>query len=454
MDASSQPTPNTKIILDLNYDCLLDVFYYLELDELAVVADVCTRFKQIAVDSAHSKTKSKELYLRPDSTKYSILRNFGASFKYVTVNAVPSFGKETTEYQKRLIELLCLYCVGETIKLRLCGFDITDEISTLMVPLLGRVHKLILIYCKMGKVFMNHLPLWSPEMRDLTVNAYNSYVDPNHESPQLNQLRQKCPKLEFMELLGVKNADIEEFLKQNSQLREIRWSFGGNHSDSILQLIAKYVPEIERIEFGTKMETNTINTKYFGQLRELKSLSLEVNNDRSYVPLAVHELGSANIALECLKLYSFDSSQVFIEGISKLHRLKTLNLRFVKEFTAPQLIEICEHLKELSEIWLFEVYLNMTEENLLKIIQTAKKLTKFVYRKYNHDIHDSPFDFDMNGRDCGYFYTTIGVDTMMKMERIVDERREKTPLTFVLNRAAFPPNVTFRKHNLVTYVVQ
>lgn len=371
MDGSPQPTVSTKLILALNDDCLLEVFSYLELDELAATADVCARFWQIAVDCARTKTKSNELYLRPDSTKYSILRNFGGLYKYVTVNAISSYGQQTTEYQKRLIELLNLYCVGESIKLRLCGFDINDEISFQMLPVLGRVHKLILIFCKMGKVFMNHLPLWSPKMREFTVKAYNSYIDPDHEQPQLDQLRENGPKLEFMELLGVKNADIGEFLKLNPQLREIRSTFGGNHTDSMLPLIAKYVPKIERIEFGTKMKTNRDNTKYFAQMRELKLLALEANDDRSYVPSAVHELGSANIALEGLKLYSFDSSHLFIEGISKLDRLKTLNLRFVKNLTAPHLIEICERLTELLEIWLFEVFLNMTEDDLLKIIRVS-----------------------------------------------------------------------------------
>lgn len=100
---------------------------------------------------------------------------------------------------------------------------------------------------------------------------------------------------------------------------------------TIFQSIARYVLEIEELRFITKNRTNKSNTEYFGRLRELKRLAMEVKDDRSYIPSVVHKVGGANISLEVLELCEFDNSQRFIEGISRLDKLKSLKLYYVKK---------------------------------------------------------------------------------------------------------------------------
>lgn len=47
MDSSSA-TMNATALLDLNDDCLRDVFEYLSISDLAAVADVCSRLRHVA----------------------------------------------------------------------------------------------------------------------------------------------------------------------------------------------------------------------------------------------------------------------------------------------------------------------------------------------------------------------------------------------------------------------
>lgn len=110
MDVSLQSTGSATTVLDLNDDCLRETFAILDLNVLSTVADVCTRFREIAVETARSKFNHLILYWRsiPSDNYYSKLRNFGAHLKSIEVDA-RKFG---INYQKRLMKLLSLYCVG------------------------------------------------------------------------------------------------------------------------------------------------------------------------------------------------------------------------------------------------------------------------------------------------------------------------------------------------------
>lgn len=167
IDSSSQSTENTTNVLELNDDCLQEVFELLDPDSLSVVADVCTRFRTNAVNSARSNVKQL-IWKHPISVHdYSKLRNFGASIKTVEVCCCGSCSlapsqceffeiKNTTEFLQKHIELLNRYCNEEAIELKIIYADITDEIAILMMPLLARVRKLEFKYCFLrNSIFFN-----------------------------------------------------------------------------------------------------------------------------------------------------------------------------------------------------------------------------------------------------------------------------------------------------------
>lgn len=73
-------------------------------------------------------------------------------------------------------------------------------------------------------------------------------------------------------------------------------------NDNILQLIVKYVPKIEKIYFETNESINRNNINALVQLCELKSLYLLDIGCVYPLITSLHEIASADIALESLDL--------------------------------------------------------------------------------------------------------------------------------------------------------
>lgn len=417
MNVLRQSTGSATTMRNLNDDCLQEVFEFFDLREMTVIADVCVRFRRNAVLAARLRSENVLLNVRSPAYQYSKLRHFGGSIRRISVDGTTFSEKVRPKLQKRLIQLMIQYYNGKEIELELIDYDITDEVVFLMMPLLARVRKLAFTDCKRGEVLKN-MSFLAPELSEL---RYFNYLDRySCEKVLFKSLDQKFPKLKFISFWHVdylKETDIVAFLMQNSQLKKIVIKFCKVLADGIFQLIADFVPGIEAIDFRTANRTNERTIKYFGQLHALKSLTLGTIRDDSYVQSVIHELASENILVESLHLTDFNlryKTQLFIEGISKMKNLKTLRLHKVTNFTATHLIEICKDLKELSEIFLGEIDLKITEDDLLKFIRNAERLQIFEFDYYHHVREiDSPF---LNG------------NTFNELRKIVDQRRERLKL--------------------------
>lgn len=434
-DASPQSVGGGTTILNLNDNCLQEVFECLDTDDLAFVADVCARFRQNAVNTARLKVKRLKLDEKSPVNHYKALRNFGASLDSVLVNGQCTQRSEA-EYQKQIIELLSMYCVGALIQLELICFDITDELALIMRPLIGRLRSLCVKKCAMGDAISKHLSIWSPELHKLHFSMCELSRKDGADKASYG-LYQHFPKLEciiFHSIKDVKHGDIEEILKQNPQLKRIGMACCNHLNDSIFELFAKYVPEIENIRLLTFDSGDANNAKSLGLLRALKSLTIQVNSNRNstYLQSLMHELNSANIALDMLNLLDvnlhLDSQS--IERISMMRTLKILHLKMLKQLTASELIEICKPLKELSELQVQGGHYNhfeMNARNLLELIRNSGKLKYFLFANL-HSSHESDVSI-------------IDENTFKTMLEIVQQRSEKTALEIDLYSKFFSANI-------------
>lgn len=361
----------------------------------------------------------------------------GSEIQWIELNGtfhnLSFFGETRAEYQKEFGYAITNYCKDERFapthspfNFKLVEFDITDEIANLIIPLLDRVRVLQIVDCEHTKLILTNLSAWAPEMRELRFVGSLDWQFDGDRVALFESLRQKFPKLEsfsFQANVDVENGVIEEFLKQNSQLKQIKLSYCDNIDEGIFQSIGKYAPRIEKIYFMTRLVSSPEDIRYFSQLRELKSLTLRAYSlDHQYIPLVVHELASAKIPLECLDLSECElrhNDQQFTEDISKIQELKKLRLCRFESFTARHLIEICKHLKELAEIEMFRTDLNMSKDDLLELIQSAGKLIQFTYFRWPGE------------------RTIIDGDTFQKLVNILEQRREKIKLNLVLGEDAF-----------------
>lgn len=139
-----------------------------------------------------------------------------------------------------------MYWTEISINLVIYRFDINDEIASIMRPSLARVWKLLFFECEMTKSTLKNLLSWSPELLGL---EYACCELSNNEETEFQSLRGKFPKLESIFLMVVENinsTDIDDILKENPQLKQIKIFSCMKLADGIFQSIAKYVPEIEK----------------------------------------------------------------------------------------------------------------------------------------------------------------------------------------------------------------
>lgn len=428
MDASPQPIDSTTTILDLNDDCLREVFDLINIDGLTVVADICARFRDIAVKAASLKINSLQLNDNSGKRTYAKLRIFGSLMNTVNVEVIGRTSS-TPEFENALVVLLSKYCTGNCIELNFKFFNITDGIALLMVPLLGRVRKITFVYCHLGGEYLKNMLLWSPELHELKFEVcvlprrvHFGFLEQNSQS--------KLKSIWFEQTNKVDNYNIGKLLKQNPLLKKINLISCNCVDDRAFESIAKYVPKIEQIYFVTPHSTNKNYARYFGQLRELKILhitlrsrSYEYANADSFVQLAVFEISSNNKVLEELVLSGFNlyhESPKFVEGISKLQKLKKIHLEYFLGMTAFHLLDMCTPLKELMEIVLVASDLKLTQDDLLNFIQNANKLRKFTFIPMKCE-YRCRMKFDVNA--------------FKQLVNILDQRVEKTKLNLTLGWA-------------------
>lgn len=477
MEISSSAS-STTTILDLVDDCLIAVFQHLHITDLGGVADVCTRFRQNAQIVAESKLKD---VLPLDAGKSSdnpliesarVLRNFGAHAQSMHVYNSLHYTLPQSEIEEKLFQLLSLHCSGTVNELKIDGIIITDEIATIMQPLLRRLQKLELESSVCGKELSQKLPLIAPLLRELKLirdrsnfNIFNMFGGQEEGKRNLFMvLHRTFPKLESIflrDLDYVMCHDVNKFLAQNPQLRKIEISGCDNLTRyELLQSIAENVPEIESIHIIYKIRLfipfdHSYN--FFGRLRKLNALTLNATDD--YIAGVVGAIGASGIALEHLdfKLLNLISTKlILVDGISKLKTLKTLRLEIWQctkacvYFFPCDILEICKSLSDLSELHLsntgciFELdrlqKVDWSGELLLELIRNAEKLEVFKFRCKNPK------------RTSG-----IDADIYMRMVKVVESRREKKllkldlPENFTVN---VPPELAAANKHLLQVITE
>lgn len=157
MPDSPPASASTTTVLHLNDDCLLEVFKFLNLQDLCSVADVCYRFRKNAQDQfsysdfkhlgfrndfyQSSETDDKKLLQKP-----RVLRNFGAYIKTIyNVNGGDDYSREhRLKYHMRTIELMSLHCSESLIGLDFVNYNMTIAIGIILQPVLANLRNLTL----------------------------------------------------------------------------------------------------------------------------------------------------------------------------------------------------------------------------------------------------------------------------------------------------------------------
>lgn len=394
-------------ILDLNNDCLRHLCNFFSLTDLAVVADVCVQFRDIA--QAHFKTsKHKSLDLMEifecaedvDSVQNGllfiskVLRNFGDSIVSIRAKGIFIRNLYRAKYSSQIIILISRYCSNGNLKeLSLENFNHASSNFSAqnLRSLLKHLQSLALRHGKCTKAF-------------------------------LKRLAQHWPKLEAIAFYNVSfssqivNVDVEKVLAKNPQLKKIEIFYCRNVTDRIFHSIATHTQQIESLKFKSfELRSTTFeeNSKYLGKLSKLKSLEIDCYGKS--ICSAIDEMAARNVAIEHLKLRSFnlrDQADRFTDGISKLKTITSLGLSHSWGLKATHLMEIVKNL-DLTEIELTSM-LNLTAENLLELVKIGQKVQKIKFGSFpKQKIY-------------------VGSELFLKIVKIVEKRPEKGHLKLSL----------------------
>lgn len=449
IDRPSTPPIDATTILDLNDDCLFEVYTYLNLLELASVADVCSRLRSSA-QMYFGRSKLKNFifpgdiqHILPQHEQFNgiqlilkvshVLRNFGAFIvNFSETDNSSLYYRWDAELQSRcrskIVELVAKYCVESLIGLSLSNFALKNEDQIRMRPVFGRLQKIELYYCHCTAQFLEMLPKWGPQIQEMVFEGIDV---------RFSGLRQRFPKLTKISLLSVNfhHDDIKEFLKNNPQLKEFHFTYRTGPDTRIFQYIGQYATEIETLQICLNPRFEAIqpfplNDIHFDQLRHLKSITLFARNLKgksNHLVPAICDIGAAQIPLKMLFLASGKLSELyanrFVDGISKVKTLETLDLE-LGGLNGQHIIRICTHLSHLSKLGL-RITEELTAQNILDIVRIAGNLRWL----------------DVSGQVTNGNKTSIEVDFFLKLAQIVENRAKKTHLQITLDQSGYSVNI-------------
>lgn len=392
---------------DLNDAVLKEVFQYLPLRDLSVLADVSTDFKrnaQAEFSSRYDKDhvcscsirfpKVNDMNAMDDLGQrfglssrdigenmvirgfISTLRNFGTLMSSLRVLRI-----DCAELSQRSIRWINRYC-GETLnELFVRQFDFSPDLILETRTLLSRLKTL-----QLTKVSFDA----DSKLFSFCTNLEKLIIADEIRSPSnvhwYSHFRSTIPTLQSLSILSHNNINDESlsnFLKVNPQLRELNITSCGNISSKIIQSIVKYTPHIEKFQLsmniieidhdaGSEFVEDAMHLKH---LTALKSLNISCRCDESFSRV-IAELAAARIPLKDLRLSSFVWNTELVTGIAEMKQLQRLSLN-EKGATISNIHTIMRNLSELTHL---ELPLNaVIVAELVKIIRRLPKLNQLEF---------------------------------------------------------------------------
>lgn len=436
-------------LLILNDDCLLEIFKLLDLSDLCAVADVCSRFRQIAKKSFRC-TREKSLNLRCDIDSIDnsakscllkvarVLRNLGEFINELNDDRMSlchnrNWNRMSRElYRSRIIKLVIRYCSGTITGLMLNDIEIANELVPAMQPLFRRLRKLTLGLCRIGQEFLNKLPLWLPNLREFDFELFVAHSDlvarTQLDFSCLHHRFENLMKLTLRNVHDVTNENIEAMLQSNPQLKAIRLYECEKVDREILRAVAFNAPNVEFLLCDLDLDLDIADAGHFSRMANLKSLTLmfewRCRQNVQHMAAAIHAMATANIQLEHLRLLFFDCRQFadpLINSILELKNLKSLYLREVPEgLNISHIHSLCKRLSGLQELRLC-MRSTPSIESITEMLRYANQL-EFLCILSNTNLQEK------------YIVT---MDTYSEWLKIVNRRPTQTNLEIFLDERCY-----------------
>lgn len=360
-------------ILDLNDDCIREIFDHLNLMDLFSVAEVCQRFQKNAQKRFAIHHKSVNFFeiatLDVDQMK-NFMGTFGPLIEKLSVSMF--FVPDENAF------LSMVHCFTSVSDLTLHGFTLHDEFVNMMKPVFVRLKKLRLMSCGLSNAYFEVLAYCS----ELTKLKYKYSSREYFDWPSVH-----LPKLVNFKYDGYQYAEmknVRQFLKYNPQLKKIAIGTATGSDTNVIGQIGKR-SLIEKLALATAGASGS--NLCLTQFSSLRKLILEVSDcvPASAMVRIIREL--ADLPLEYLDLFYSKINVEIAAAISGLKTLKTLSLDS-DAWNASPVLQLFQNMDELFCLRLrihdsdfqihdpdFEI---LDQEDLPNLLQRAKNLQRII----------------------------------------------------------------------------
>lgn len=379
-----------NILNVLNDYCLLDIFHLLKLPDLLAVANVCQRFKRIAMKVYRSKYKIRTnvvddlINQNRESTPISLariellLRTFGPE--------VSAFDVDGSKNTLILLAMCSEYCTK--LQYLRANVDFSSTPYGYLRRILPHLNHLELsLSYPVGGLFVGEWPL---ETLYLFIN------DPDVEATIILNL----PRLRVLSVWSYCTELTEQLLAQllsrMSQLQKLRITVPDINSRALHRL-PQYLPNVQEIaleqcEFNGEWESSIVE---WGELRSLQSLIL-LRVDTRFVEMILQSLVAGRVPLKSLQIKSYipDNNNVF---------------KFIDQMPSERIIQSIQQLPSLTTIIFFEYEnIDKIKNALRRIVQANDKL--FIQFRATSSIHG------ITKKDCKEIAELVEAHQEMKIE--------------------------------------
>lgn len=342
------------LLSDLNVDCLLKVFRFLSVADMARTSEVCLLFQYVAGETFKYEWKNKTVLLSNNSKtskleSTSILRNFGSQLQKVRL----AFDQHDNDIFFNMIIAKCSSQLTEV------GFA-----STCLNVQLGKV------------ISKENIRRFNEKFGNIKRLRFENNIDDITE-PEC--IERHFPALDELSLFGYpfENRNVKHFVKLNPQVRSLSTFYCNNFQDArnLLEMIDQQLPKLE--ELGLWMHGHADEIEY--QPIFLKSLRLlKVHNYGKAANLQHLSISSERVQEMELELGACD--EILIDFVCQYKQLNKLAIRMYSDsqFDCKFLKKLSKHLPKMAEIEIRGFWKNLNHTDIANYVHESKQLVKFV----------------------------------------------------------------------------
>ncbi|XP_031636612.1 uncharacterized protein LOC116349355 [Contarinia nasturtii] len=358
------PERDNSDLMRLKDDVLLNMFQHLDLKDLCAMAEVCKRFRALAATVFGQKFEKYKIYGLDRLLFRRSMRKFG--------HLIKSFDISETILARTDVDIIAKYCTQlEGLLLSMMKID-CDAFK----PIFPRLNNLLVENCTfVGD--SDRLFSICTKLNVLHIDVDKYYNIPKCTFPNLRTLQFDCGS-------RWKSEYLWRLLELNPQIHCL--DIMTLPDDEVIENVVRCARNVKELYIGPGLiwklpnEQSAESLIKLANLKALKKLTLIAKGFDycEYVGRLADAFSKKKVAVECLRLESFEIESTDLQSICKINTLRFLVLDSVQEISDNDLISIGTKMPLLEQMQLdlkFNDLQNITWDGVSKMIHFAGKLT-------------------------------------------------------------------------------